>query len=303
MMLALVATVAAAGAAYFTVRFIQLWRGYSALSQVERRRAEVLATRESTGTVTRLQAIRLEFARLGLGRDLFPLLAAFATSFLVVAAPLSIALPVWMALLAAIPGAGAVAWFAVGFNARRRRSAFNRQLIDLLDLTVSQIKGGVGAERALHIVVPQLPNPVREEMAAALAAGQAGKDLVSAMRELGERYPSKAFEMFLAALEIDRAEGHAIAPALDQAAELLKQEFTLAAEANSALAQVKYEFYAVAAIVVGIASYLILGGEKEFREAYSSPMGLIVLALAAGNMGLGFFRFNRKIKSVTGDTK
>lgn len=302
MSLVTLAAVCAAALGYFSIRWLQFRRGYAALSETEKRRAEIAAIRGLDKNVSLRERLQLETKKLGLGDNAFPLYAGAIVGYLGVAAPLSVQLPLWMALLAAFPGAAVVGYVATAMLARARRKNFNRQMIDLLDLTVSQIQGGVGAERALNIVVPQMPDPMRSEMTRALAAGQAGKDLVGAMKELSQRYPSRAFDMFVAALEIDRAEGHAIAPALSQAAALLKQDFTLAAEANAKLGQVKNEFYAVAFIISGIAVYLIVGGPESVRQAYTTLGGWIVIGLAVANAAAGFARFRKKINSLVGDT-
>ncbi|MGZ4639145.1 MAG: type II secretion system F family protein [Actinomycetes bacterium] len=303
-MLVLVSSVLAGGAIFFTMQWLQSHKGLSALSATERRRAEIVAARMAESKIGLRERIRLEFARLGLGEDRFPLYAAATVLYLAVSAPLSLlGVPLVAGLLVAIPVSLGAAWGIVAVLARRRRAAFNRQLVDLFDLLVAQIKGGVGAQRGLAMVIPQQASPLREEMGRALAAGSAGGDLVAAMTLLAERYPSRAFTMFLAALEMDRSQGAAIAPAIEQAGDLLKKEFELATEARSKLAQVKYEFYAVAAIVAGIGAYLVLGSGATFHKAYFSPTGAIVLLILGANCATGFFRFHRRIAKLTGDAK
>lgn len=301
--LILAAAIAMAGLTYYLVRWAQLRTGYSAMSQLEQRYAEISEVRKTSAKVSRREALRAELRRIGLADDLFPLFAAAAFLYLLVAVPLRFTgLPELVTMLAAIPAAAGAAWVGVLVRAQRRRGAFNQQLVDLLDLVTGQIQGGVGAERAMMIVAPQMPDPIRTEMTRALAAGQAGKDVIGAMRELRDRYPSRAFDMFIAALEIDRAEGQAIGPALRQASDLLKREFALAGEAKAEIAQTKYEFLAVAGIVVALCGYLVVGGSAETQEAYRSVGGVIALLAAAANVSFGAFRFFRMMSKIKGDT-
>lgn len=304
MTLAIIVTaVCLAAFTYFIVRFVQLRSTYRGMTPIEQRYAEIHETRAQSDKVSVRERIRLEMRRLGLAEDLFPLYAALAFLYIAVAVPLRLTgLGEMVTMLAAIPVAGVAAWGLIVWRAQRRRGAFNKQLIDLLDLVNGQILGGVGAERALNMVTPRMPDPIRTEMLATLSAGQAGKDLLGAMRELAGRYPSRAFDMFIAALEIDRAQGAAVGPALTQASALLKRDFALAAEAKAEIAQTKFEFLGVAGIVVGLCAYLVFGSGPENREAYSSAAGVIALAIGAGNVALGGFRFFRMMNKVKGDT-
>lgn len=296
--------VALAGFIYFALRWIQLRKGYQALSRNERNRAEILAKREEDKKVPLKDRLQAELVKQGLGESLYPLYSGFFLMYLAVAAPMTLlGVPNFLGLLIAIPLSAVVAWGGVKFYARRKRSKFNKQLVDLFDMVLGQIKAGTGAERALQIVVPQLPDPLKEEMLLTLAAGRAGRDLVGSMRELAKRYPSRAMEMFIAALEIDRAEGQAIAPALEQASDLLKKDFALSSEANAEISQTKYEFYAVAAIIGTIGLYMIFLTDYDGGNPYFTFGGLIVVALAIGNIALGTWRFNRFVGKIKGDTQ
>ena len=299
----LVLVAAVLGFVYFTVRWLQLRSGYQALSRTEQRRAEMLKSREENAKVSRRQKLRAEMVRTGLGDDMFPLFAIFTVCYLATAVLLSfINVPQPLGYILTFPAMGGLSWAVVKVRAGRRRAEFNRQLQDLLNQLVAQIKAGSGAQRALGIVAPQMTEPMRGEMLQALAKADAGVDLVDCIQELAVAYPSRAMTMFLTALEIDRAEGQAIAPALEQAADLLKRDFALQAELNAEISQTKYEFYAVAAIIIGLGLYLVLGGDEQSKEAYMSMGGLIAIAIASANMAFGIWRFTRKLNTLKGES-
>jgi tight adherence protein B len=285
------------------VRYLQMRSGYKAMSPIEQRYAEINQVRESSGRLTWRDKIRGELRRIGLGDDLFPFFAAAGFLYLCAVVPLRFTgLPQVATFIGALPLSCAIAWTLVTVRSQRRRAACNKLLVDLRELVTGQVQGGVGAERALMIVVPQMPEPIREEMARALASGQAGKDLVGSMRELAGRYPSRAFDMFIAAMEIDRAEGQAIGPALRQASDMLRRDFALAAEARAEISQTKFEFLAVAGLVIALCLYLVLGGSSETRDAFRTMGGVIALTLAGVNLAGGGFRFFRMMAKIKGDT-
>jgi Flp pilus assembly protein TadB len=185
--------------------------------------------------------------------DVFTLVALAESGYLVCAIGLKVAgASDLIAALAAAPTAILIAWLVVKWVAKKRVSTVNKQLIVMLDLMIAQVRGGVGAERALMLVTPALPSPLRGEMTKVMDRATSGSDVLTELQELATRYPSRAFAMFLAALEVDRNEGHRLEPALTQSfAEMLKT-FTLRSEARAELSSTKWEFYGVTAVICGI---------------------------------------------------
>lgn len=293
----------ATGAVFFLLRGIQMRAGLRGLSQLEIKRAELEEARAKAEKVPAKERLRVELRRHGYEGDLFPFTAAMGFLYLLLMVLLHLTgLSYSIGALIALPASAATVWAASAWAAQARRRRFNHQLVDLLELVAGQIEGGNGAQKALSNVVGNMPEPIRGEMIRVLDAQMLSKDLIAAMRELAERYPSRAMSMFISALEIDRAEGHAIGPALHQAAELLKRDFSLAAEANAEISQTRGEFFAVVGIIGGIAAQLLFGSDPTAREAYTSLIGLTVVGLATANLGFGVFRFVRLLNVIRGDT-
>lgn len=295
-----------AGFTYFTVRWMQLRSGYRSMSSVEQRYAEVSAEQDAKRTKSArrgpVRRLHLALSRAGFGDDLFPLVAAASFGYLLTAVGLRIVLPVWLAAVIAVPVGVVIAWLVNQWAVKARANRFNNQMILLLELVTGQVKGGAGAERALTLVVPTLPDPMREEMTAVIEATGSGGDLIVALRGLREKYPSRAFDMFLSALEIDRSEGHSIAPALEQAADLLKKSFALQSEARAEITSTKWEFYAVAAVIVALTLKIVLESDPATAGAFTSVIGVVLLVAGFANMGWGFLRFNKLIAKIGKDS-
>lgn len=302
MLLTLGSVIAFAGATFFFLRWLHMRSGYQAMSVVERRYAEITdrtetLERKEHGFAARLQADLLA-ATGGNGYSLLVALASIA--YLVFVVVLSvIGLPTVYALGVAIPLvviSGRVTSVAL---AGRRRRAFKQQMIELLDGLAGQVKT-TGPARALEIVVPTMPNPLRGEMTKVIDSYRSGADLLEGLRELSERYPSRAFDVFLAALEIDQREGKAIGSALRQASTMLKRDFALQSEAESEIAGARWEFLGVAGMILLIAAVMIFKSSPENKAAYLKPIGLGVLAVAAGWYSVGVYRFWRLLERIGG---
>lgn len=294
---------ALAGTIFFTILGFQTHSRVRRMSQIDVKRAELeeaLAREERKGPKDRLL---ISLRQNGYDGDLFPFIAGI--SFLYITLLIALRLlgaPYTVGALIALPASGMVVWTGAGWAARTRRARFNQQLVELLELLAGQIESGNGAQKALQSVVPNMQEPLHSEMTQVLNAQVASKDLIGSMRDLGERYPSRAMSMFIAALEIDQAEGQAIGPALHQAADLLRRDFSLAAEARSEISQTKGEFFAVLGILGAISAQLLLSGDAASRAAYTSPLGLAALTIAGANVAFGIWRFLRILRVIKGDS-
>lgn len=303
----LVLLVALAGLVFFTLRWLQLRATYNAMSGVERTYTQMSADTEKTRRRrnTGIARLRRRVDAYGFGRSLWPLALIVVFAFVAAAAGLRlVGIDQKVSVLAAAPAAILGGVVAYQWSIRRRVDRFNNQMITLLDMLTAQVKAGNGVERSLATISPGLPQPIRGELDKALDAASSGGDLIDALRTLSEQYPSRAFSMFLAALEIDRSDGHSITDALSQASELLKRGFVLQSEARAELASTRWEFIGVTLILMGIAFKMVFGGVTGSEHSvYTSPVGIAVLGLCAGNVALGIWRFNRLIARIRKDTE
>lgn len=298
----LILALAIAGCVFFLVRAFQLSASRRSMSQVEIKRIELDAARERAERLTLRQTIHARVRALGYDGDLFPVAAGLAFLYLAVTVAVSMTpAPPWVAYAVGLPLSFLIVVGITKSVATRKHKKFNGQLVELLELVAGQIEGGTGAQRALTIVVPTMQEPLRSEMSHVLDVQIATKDLIGAMRELAGRYPSRAFELFISALEIDRADGHAIGPALRQAAGLLNDDFKLRSEALAEVAQQRGEFFIILGILGALGAYMIFGGDTDRAKAYMSPFGLIALSAALGNVGVGVWRMLSVLRKLQGD--
>lgn len=301
-MIALFIAVAAGGCAFFLLRWAQLRKTYTSLTQIEQMQVKLEEARQRETQLTWRQKLTAELVRNGYKGDLFPFVAAMGFLYLAVVLVLRVlGLSDILGIAVGVPVSAGAVWLGAQWLATRRRRKFNRQLLQMLELVAGQIEGGVGAQKALTAVVPNMQEPLRSEMTAVLDAQAASKDLISGVRALAARYPSRAFDMFISALEIDQAEGHAIGPALHQAAEILARDFELSAEASAEISQTKMEFFSVLGVLGLICARLILGGDDTAKEAYFSPVGTLFLLGGAAIVAWGVVRALRLLNKARGD--
>lgn len=289
--------VAAGGAVYFVIEWIGALLDRRNLTYLERTALEVDEVSDRSG---RSIAQRIAEAAAGVGwyGDISVPLAAVTFAYLLCAALLrliglgptaagAVALP--FAVLAVRQGMQAL----VG----RRRKAFNRQLVQGLELLAGQMEAGNGVQRSLEVLVPTMPDPLRGEFEAALEATVASKDLVEALRDIQSRYPSRALSLFIAALDIERNTAGQLGRPVREAANLLRGEFELTAELKAETAQQKMAAWVMVLGIGAITVALLLGLD---RSSFATPVGIIALCVAAANFVFGIFRIGSMIRKVEG---
>jgi tight adherence protein B len=299
----LVLVIAVAGAVYFALNWWTSRQNYSRLTVVERANLRMAAEAEAARGKRSLWKRFADTARdRGWRGDPAVLLtiSTFAYLILIVALQafgvgdiVSLALGLPLALLG-----GQVA--SITARARYKR-AFDRQLSRLFALVAARVKAGESLQTALEAIVRNQPDPMGTEMGQALDGAVGDKDLITAMEKVAEKFPSRAMNLFIAALRLNQKQGTELAPALMSAAHGLEKDFELAAESEAEVSQARAEFFAILAILAFITVTSISSSDGETIKAYLSPMGAVVFSVVGANFALGLFRINRIFAKARGD--
>lgn len=290
------------GSAFFAIRWSQLWRVEARKTELQRRREEIdyqtaLSTRQSLK-----EKIKRVFYDYGWEGDVTPLLMVSGVLYLVMVSVLSIigvqgAPRAVLALPASLLIVGAIS--ASARNKKKR--VFNKQLMQALDLFAAQLKSGLSSVRAMEQTLPSLPQPLRGELAGALEKYRASAKLGDALAEVQERFPSRAMQMLVVSVRIDEERGGRMADALEQAADNVRKDFELGAEAQAELSQEKAQFYGIV-FILGVFTYLTLvRADENTMRAYTTMPGLAVIVIAASNALFGIFRTLRVFSKAKGD--
>lgn len=202
-----------------------------------------------------------------------------------------------LAVIGSVIGSAALVWVVSGSVMGRRKAAFDRQLLQAISMLVGQVESGTSVDKGLRIVANASSEPLRSEFLAADAVASATRDLPGALLAVQERYPSRAMKLFITAIEMTDKEGAAVAPALRNAAAILRKDFELSSEARAEVAQSRYEYYGILGIV-GFIAWMMIFGNEGTSEAYQSLLGVIVIAVGLGWMGIGSMRISAMLRKA-----
>jgi Flp pilus assembly protein TadB len=296
--LMIVAALAAGGAVYFSIEWIGSILRRRNLTYLERTALEVDATAYRDSRTSLKDRLRILVREVGWNNDLFVPLVAITFVYLLVASALRLGgLGPATAPAVALPLAALAVRQIIATLKVRRRRTFNRQLVQALELLAGQMEAGNGVQRALEMLTPTMADPLRSEFEAALEATVASKDLVEALRDVGTRYPSRALNLFIAALDIERNTAGQLGRPVREAANLLRNEFELTAELKAETAQQRMAAWVMVLGIGGISAMLLLGLD---RSAFATPVGLGALGLASANFVFGITRIMGMIRSIEG---
>ncbi|MER5639364.1 type II secretion system F family protein [Kitasatospora sp. NPDC002227] len=183
-------------------------------------------------------------------------------------------------------------------EARRRASA----VIELCEGLAAELRSGATPEQALHTVTSRgssLRRGLGDGTTARLTAGRYGGNIPAALRELATLPGGQGGAALAACWHLTTESGVGLAAGLDQVADALRAERSLAEEIAGELAAPRATIVVLAALPsVG----LLLGaalGARPVQVLLHTPAGLVCLLLGVALEALGLVWTGRIIRAVT----
>jgi tight adherence protein B len=268
----------------------------SALDEVERRSNTPLARLDA-----RLR--RTQFGRnverriLASGRQI-----RVATFLLMLAAAVLATIFIVWSVLAPFLGfvaALGVVWVFFRYLRRhetRRREEFVNQLPEIARVLSNATNAGLALRTAVEMAAEELDEPARDELRLTSAALKLGQPVEEALRELGERLPSRELSVLVSTLVVSSRAGGSLVTALRNIAQTLDQRKEVRREVRTTLAQSVYTSYMVAAIGVGALFLANAMNPGVIEDMTHSAIGLAVLGASGALFVGGFFAITRMTK-------
>lgn len=292
----LIAALAAAGAVYFSIEWLTASLRRRNMTYLERTALDV--EEEASRAAGSSGPVRRMLDEFGWhGDPSLPLLGVAAAYLGIVSLLAAFGVERVLATVFALPTSFLIARQTLAVMRRRKQRQFNLQLVQALELLAGQMEAGNGVQRALEMMTPSLPDPLRGEFENALEATVASKDLVEALRDIGRRYPSKALSLFVTALDIEKMTAGQLGRPVREAANLMRREFELSNELSAETSQQKIAAIVMVLGISAICGALIVGLDPE---SFFNPFGLTLLAFGGANFVFGIWRVSRMLASIKG---
>ena len=187
-----------------------------------------------------------------------------------------------LAVLAAMAGGAAIPWAVVYIKGKRRTTAFENQLPDLLITLAASLKAGHSFKTGLQTIVDEGRPPASKELKRVLTEAQLGRQIDESLSEMAERLGSKNFDFVITAVTIQRQVGGSLAGLIDMVADTVRQRQQFARKIKGLTAMGRAGAYVLMGLPFFVAFVITIMNGEYMDPLYHSSTGhkLIILMLA-----------------------
>jgi tight adherence protein B len=180
-----------------------------------------------------------------------------------------------------------VPYFVVWFKAKRRITAFEDQLPDLLITMAASLKAGHSFKQGIQSVVDEGQEPAAKELRRVLTETQLGRPMEEALHETADRIGSKNFSFVITAVNIQRQVGGSLAGLFDMVADTVRQRQQFARKIRSLTAMGRASAYVLLGLPFFVAIAITLLNPTYMDPLYHSHNGHVLIVLGVVMMAFG----------------
>jgi tight adherence protein B len=186
-----------------------------------------------------------------------------------------------MALGATLP------FLFVWLKMRRRLSAFENQLPDLLVTVAASLKAGHSFKQGLQAVVDEGQPPASDEFKRVLMETSLGRPMDEALTAMAERVGSPNFEFAITAVTIQRQIGGSLASLFDMVADTVRQRQAFSRKIKSLTAMGRMSSYTLMGLPFFIALMITLINPEYMSPLYHTATGHVMIIGGLVMMAIG----------------
>lgn len=179
----------------------------------------------------------------------------------------------------------------------RRLKAFNNQLGDALNLLANGLHSGYSLLQAMDAVAREMPPPMSEEFQRVVREVGLGISIERAMNNMLRRIPSDDLDLMITAINVQHEVGGNLAQILETISHTIRERVRIKGEIAVLTAQGRISGYIVSFLPIGLGLLLFILNPKYITPMFQEPCGIIMIAVGAIMMGLGFVAI-RKIVNI-----
>jgi tight adherence protein B len=168
----------------------------------------------------------------------------------------------WLLFMSPISGIGLalLAFFIPPIVLQRsiqmRRTAFERQLIDVLVLITGAVRAGYSLQQALDVVVREMRAPASEEFKRVIYEVSLGLPLNQALNNLHDRMANDDLYLLVTAININYQVGGNLATMLDAVTKTIRERIRLFGEVRALTSQQRYNSYILSLLPIAFVAIL-----------------------------------------------
>jgi tight adherence protein B len=197
-------------------------------------------------------------------------------------------------LLIAVVPAGMLAYLSLLTS--RRKSKFDEQLPDTLQMLTGSMRAGHSLLRAIDASARETDAPMSEELSRIVNETRIGRDLGESMLDVSARTGSEDFAWISQAIEIHREVGGDLAEVLDHVGETIRDRNQIRRQVKALSAEGKMSAAVLMGLPIVLFFALIFINAQYARTFTTTVPGFLMLGAAAVMLTAGGFWLSRLIK-------
>ena len=185
------------------------------------------------------------------------------------------------------------------YLARRRkkfRKDFLEELPNAVEAIVRGVKTGLPLNDTLRLVAQEAKEPVKSEFAHVVDAQAMGQSTEDAVALIYERIPLSEVNFFVVVISVQQKSGGNLSEALSNLARVLRDRKKMKGKVQAMSSEAKASAYIIGSLPFIVASLVSFVTPSYLLPLFMTPMGNIMLGVAAFMMSIGIFIMNRMIQ-------
>jgi Flp pilus assembly protein TadB len=178
----------------------------------------------------------------------------------------------------------------------RRRSAFEAQFPDVLDLVAASLESGASVAHALQLVVDEADEPTAGEFGRVLTATRMGASLPEALAEAADRIGSPDLDWTVTAVTVQQRTGGKLAEILRVVARTMRDRSEVQRELKALTAEGRLSAYILGGLPFALAGFLLLANPAYLAPLVTDPLGVMLLVGSGALMLCGFAWMRRVVR-------
>jgi len=190
----------------------------------------------------------------------------------------------WIAPMFGVAAAGAVIMLFLGYLNRReekRKEEFIAQLPELARVLSNATNAGLVLRTAVEIAADELAEPAGMELKRTADALKLGQPVEEALRDLGERLPSRELSVLVSTLVVSARAGGSLVSALRTIADTLEERKEVRREIKTIMGEAVVSNWAIGAMGLGSLVLVNIIQPGALRSMSEDTVGQVMLGLAA----------------------
>ncbi|WP_240974479.1 type II secretion system F family protein [Crystallibacter degradans] len=170
---------------------------------------------------------------------------------------------------------------------RQRRSKFDAQLGDTLQLLTGGLRAGHSILRAIDAAATEADSPTSEEMRRIITETSLGKDLLQSLNDTSVRMANEDFMWIAQAIQINREVGGDLAEVLDQVSGTIRERTEIKGQIKALAAEGKFSAYILMALPIGIVVMLSVVNPNYIAVLFTEVLGWVMIGVSVILMIIG----------------